>query len=317
MNVESHKYKLILGKPEPIGILKERLALMPKHFFSGNSFLDIGCNNGFFTLIADCDYIESIDPEKKHTDIVKTLSTGKVINVSFRDYRPIREFDRIFIGNTHHYIYKECGNWNWIKKLSAISNGLVLIEGPTGLDNKTADEILEGEIRDDFTEEKFMDKMNEYFILISKVSSPYSTRNRSIMLFESKKVQKIQLKDIPKGIPHRENEWTRLFSVNNKMIKITKQKTDDELIRIRIASKSPVSNGLLEEIYDGDQFVGWTEVFNGLHHKQEDNLDEILREHEDYLNSIGYIDFDTGSCNFHKNGKLFDKNQVFHISLIS
>jgi len=315
----SHQY--ILEPLEPTGILKERLERMPKHFFKGDSFLDIGCNKGFFTLYADCSYVESIDSIKRYTDLCSKLSKGKVINTSFRNYNPTRQFDRIFIGNTHHYIYKECGGWEWINKLAAISNGLVLIEGPTGLDNSVANLMFEGKLRDEFTYEKFINEMNKHFVLISKVESPASTVNRHIMLFERKSVKKIQKNDLVFEDTIRNNENTNVIRTRDgKVAKFPKEKTDDLLIRIRIASYSPISNGLVSEVYENKEFVGWLEEFNPsrcIYRESEKEIFKLICKHNIYLSKIGYTDTDTATSNFFRDSnKLFDKNQVFHISNI-
>jgi SAM-dependent methyltransferase len=309
----SHRY--ILDPLEPIGILKERLELMPKEFFVGDSFLDIGCNKGFFTMYADCKYVESIDNDRRFTDIVSKISRGKVINTSFKDYKPVMEFDRIFIGNVHHYIFQECDGWEWIDKLASISSGLVLIEGPTSTKNTLVNDMLNDELKQKFTYDEFMNSMNRYFTLISITKSPYSTRHRDIMLFSRKKVDKIQLSDIGKGLTKRDNEWTKVTILKDKTVKISKQPTDDEMIRIRIASKSPISNGLMEEIYDGNRFVGWTEKFNNTYHTENnDSLDKLVQKHLIYLYKLGYTDIDPYHTNFNLNNELFDKNQVFHMS---
>ncbi len=304
----SHIY--ILDTLEPVGILKKRLELMPKEFFIGNSFLDIGCSKGFFTLFNQCNYVESIDNDKRFTDIVSKISRGKVINTSFKHYKPTQEFDRIMLGNVHHYIFQECGGWEWIDKLASISSDLVLIEGPTGHDNML---IREMDISKDFNLDMFMLNMNTYFELISSVESPFATRHRHIMLFKRKDINKIQLSDVKDGLIKQDNEWTKVIILKDKTVKISKQPTNDEMIRIRIASKSPISNGLIEEIYDGDKFVGWTEEFNNTYHtSNNDTLDRLVQTHLDYLDRIGYIDIDPHYTNFNRNDELFDKNQVFH-----
>jgi len=314
----SHQY--VLEPLTPKGILKERLELMPKDFFKGDSFLDIGCNKGFFTLYADCNYVESIDNEKKYTDLCSKLSKGVVINKSFRDYRPTRQFDRIFIGNVHHYIFRECGGWEWINKLAAISSDLVLIEGPTGLENTTANEQLEGEIREKFTEEKFMVEMFKHFTLISKVNSTYSTKDRYIMLFEKKPVKKIQLDELTLGNPIHDNEFYSVYFIDTMVAKICKKNIDDLIVRINIVKTSPISNGIIGEVYNGDKFVGWLENYdNSLRYGYKENEKELFRlicKHNIYLAKLGYTDTDTATLNFFKNNKLFDKGQVTHVSNI-
>jgi len=315
---ENHQYTL---EPlEPIGTLKERLELMPKNFFKGNSFLDIGCNKGFFTLYADCNYIESIDNEEKYTDLCSKLSKGIAINTSFREYRPIKQFDRIFIGNTHHYIFKECGGWEWINKLAAISNDLVLIEGPTGLENSVADKILEDELRGEFTKERFMTEMGKHFTLISDVDSPYSTRHRSIMLFKRKSESRTQLSELKFIEQVHENDSCTVYHTNDsRTAKILKNPNEESKIRINIAKTSPISNGLLSEIYDNDRFVGWLEKYDpSLRYRKKENEVELFKlicKHNIYLAKLGYTDTDTATSNFFKNSnKLFDKGQVVHIS---
>lgn len=284
---------------KPTRVLKQRVELISKHFpdfFKGQRLLDVACNKGYFSLSIPDNFKEiiGIDNNKRSIDICNELKKAdniKFIHTSFRNFTTDKQFDKIFIGNAHHHIFKEINGHEWIAKLAAISNGEVLIEGP--MDTGCPD------IKDypkHFND--FMEKMEKYFQLTIVVPTVSYTPKRYFMLWKRRNIKnKFYL-----SIPYIHKQWKRDKYMNNNEIDIF------------IASISPISNGLFT-ITDS----GWSEEKSDspIYHYFE-NEKELFRlhcEHQIYLSKLGYFDVDSATINFFKrDNKLFDKSGVMPIS---
>lgn len=327
----SHDYFLDGLKPK--GELKIRLALIntiSSNFFTGKNFLDIGCNKGFFSLMASQHFIkvQCIDTDKRFTDFCQLLKQPnmKVECISFQDFIPEQEFDKIMIGNVHHYIFRECKGWEWIYKLAVISKGEVLIEGAIDMNCPDMETAIPKNLQEQFTYEKFMEVMNHFFVLQYKIDSILP--KRYIMLFKRKTSdfdQEIQLDDLPikKVFKDDKNSIVFLTDWNNQKViaKINKNPTKDLRIRINIARLSPISNGAIGSIYNKNQFVGWLEEFRNdenYHYKENQvTLFKLICDHNIFLSKVGYFDGDCATINFfRKDSKLFDKSLVIPIKKI-
>jgi len=311
----THQYDLETMQPK--GMLQVRLDRMPNHFFLGRSFLDIGCNKGFFSLLAKqrhCNYVEGFDYDEKCVTLCKNLGLN-VNKDTFRDYVPTKQFDRIMLGNVMHYMYRECGDWTFIIKLAAISNGLVLIEAPTGMDCKAMKPVFETkELRKGFNEKLFFEKMAQFFILKSKTESP--SNNRWIMLFERKPVSCLdynfdELKEIKSSVE------SRVYKSKDRIIKIQENHTVKDFIKTFIASYSPISNGVLEWIYHKGEYVGWSELKVNQktlrHGTRQDEVFKQLIKHNIYLAKQGLTEMDMGISNFFEDLIMYDKGGVWFI----
>lgn len=136
----THDY--IFSNLTPSGVLLDRLnninKFYPKFFSGADSFLDVGCNKGFFLLYGR-DFFANItgfEVEKEYYDLCKNFESA---NVSIYSYGlkdspvPKQFYDRIFLGNVWHYCFAESRySYDFVLKLSLIvrSEGLVLFEGP-------------------------------------------------------------------------------------------------------------------------------------------------------------------------------------------
>jgi SAM-dependent methyltransferase len=301
----------------PSKLLKERLDLMPHKFWVGKRFLDIGCNRGFFSLYSKCEYKEAIEIDPENVKLCKSLGIN-VTQVSFRDYNPDKKFDRIFIGNAMHYLFRECGGWEWIVKLATISTGAVLIEAPTGMDCKDMKNVFSKNLEQKFIRDLFLYEMSKYFDLLSIVKSP--SPDRWIMLFERKFEKSFDLKDLPVMELVHQNKETKVYRSEDKIIKLLVNPVPSDEIRIKIAGHSPISTGIDVSIYDGEKFVGWIEKYERLkileYKKKQSEIFEQVCVHNIFLSKLGYMDHDTATINFFENGILFDKGGVFHIKTI-
>jgi hypothetical protein len=261
------------------------------------------------------------------------------------DYTPSEQFDKVMIGNTHHYIFRECGSsWDWIAKLAVITkpHAEVVIEGPKGLDCIDMMNCLPIDKRYLFNETSFFNAMNKFFKLISIKPTVAYTPNRYIMTFVKKDLlidNKYQLKDFPKERLIRPSngfnaeiyesggvivkKYDELISGPEKYFK-DKDTEDYFYNRIRLAALSPLSNGLLAMLYDNNKLVGWVESkFNKEPYKYFENEKELFKkhlEHQIFLSRNGYLDIDSATINFvNLNGidYLFDKNGVHPISVLN
>ena len=281
----------------PTIILKERINLINRYFpgfFKGERFLDIGCSFGFFSLSNSSNFkkIIGIDINQKSIKICNLLKIKENINffpVSFRNFIIDKQFDKIFLGNGPHHLFKEINGHEWIIKLAALSSNEVLIEGPINT------ECLDIK---DFPKEfnNFMNQMDKYFKLIKMYPSVSYTPNRFLMLWKKKEV-KLKPRNFKK---YYKND---IYTTNDR-------------VTLFIASSSPVSNGLT-----GFFGNGWLEEFsNSDIYKYNENEKELFKLHCDneiYLAKLGYWDMDSATINFFKeNNKLFDKSAIIPISII-
>jgi len=242
----THEYNVKDLKPK--GELKIRLAQMKTvapNFFEGDNFLDIGCNKGFFSLLASQNFlhVKSIEPDKKYADLCQLLKQPnmKVECTSFRNFIPEKEFDKILIGNGHHYLFNESGGWEWIYKLAAISRGEVMIEGPIDMNCKDMDKAIPKNLQKYFTFENFLKVMNRFFNLERKIQSEIP--GSYIMLFKRKPDEfdkSYQFFELPVSKVLKDDKGSIVFLTEKngkKMVaKVNKNPKDDLRIRINIAA---------------------------------------------------------------------------------
>lgn len=325
---------------KPQGVLAERMEIIksvaPLFFEGGEYCLDVGCNKGYFSLLMSqyAKEVVSLDTDEKFVNFCSKIkpSNMQVQKLGFRDFVPKYEFDRIFIGNVHHYLFKEANGWDWIYKLAALSCDKVLIEGPIDMKCRDMRHVIPLLLQKEFTFERFMEIMNKFFMLKVKIPTVAYTPNRYIMYFERKtdlfQTQRIGRKQIPKGKLLKEDKNSRISIIKipqfDKPVvaKIIKNPLSNQKMAVAISRFSPVSNGAIGSIYQGTKFVGWIEAYTkgGVYHYRENERALFLKicDHEIFLSRLGYFDTDCTTINFfRKNDKIFDKGSVMPISDIS
>jgi len=319
---------------KPKGELKIRLAQMKTvapNFFEGNNFLDIGCNKGFFSLLASQNFLQvhSIEVNKKYTNLCQLLAQPnmKVECTSFRNFVPEKEFDKILMGNVYHYLFRECGGWEWIYKLAAISQGEVLIEGPVDMNCKDMENAIPPNLQEYFTFENFLKVMNCFFNLECKIKSDLP--GRYIMLFKRKPDEfdkPYQFSELPVSKVLKDDKGSIVFltEMNGKQMvaKVEKNPKDNLRIQINIARLSPISNGAIGSIYQQKRFIGWLEEFRNdekYHYKENQiALFKLICDHNIFLAKLGFFDYDCATINFFKkDSKLFDKDAVLPIAVMN
>lgn len=180
----THRYDVgTLVPGPPLDERVERILALCPDFFSGERFLDVGCSKGFFSLKAAAGYrlVVSVDPDDSALTCWRSVVPENVVvlNVSFRDIQPNDTFDMIWIGNGHHYLYRD--DHNWIDKLSKLALDRVVVEGPTG--PWCPDVKHFGAYQ---TETEFLDEMSTGFLLMGRCESPAYTPGRAIWYFKTR-----------------------------------------------------------------------------------------------------------------------------------
>ncbi len=345
----THTYKYLDLKPT--GVLKQRWKVIqdiikdikPNYFSSlEDRFLDIGCNKGFFSLYAEQIFPEvvGIDNDKRFIDLCNTLKTKnntQFINTTFRDFTPKVQFDRIFIGNVHHYLFVESNGWDWVRKLATItkSGGQVLIEGPVDMECKDMERVIPENLRDKFNLKTFLEIITNYFELCIITPSIDYTPERYIMLFVRKRSlmdNKYEYSNLPicKPIRMLEDDGAKVFLTRDNMIAkvydISRSDKDEDYFKMKIdiARMSPISNNIVGSIYDKDKFVGWLEKpIKSKPFRYFENEIKCFKahcRHQIFLLRLGYFDGDSATINFvEEDGELqtFDKNGVNSIKILN
>ena len=315
---------------KPTGVLKERAELIRKHFltfFQGQELLDIGCSKGWFSIsnAKAFNQITALDIDLKAIDVCRTLNKSENIqfqHTGFRGFISSLQFDKIFIGNTAHHLFMEIEGWEWISKLAALSCGSVLIEGAISTNCKDMKRYIPDNLHRNFN--RFLEMMKQHFFFIEQVPTVSYTPDRYLMLFRKKCLPQFELSDLPCLKVFREMDFktyltkTGFFKKAVAKVCIVSQPIWRDMNRIRIAACSPISNGMIGEIYDGGECVGWLEPYNKSrtyrYFQNEKNLFRRICIHNIFLSKLGYVDLDSATINFFKGSNLmFDKSCVFPI----
>ncbi len=311
----THQYNL--ERLEPLGALKKRMRLIPYQIFNGKRFLDIGCNKGFFSLVAKqgCEIVEAIDNNRDYVNLCKKLGINVQLS-TFREFNPDKKYDRIMMGNVMHYMYRECGDWSFIIKLAAISSGLVLIEAPTGMNCKLMKDAIPKHLRKNFNNDMFMESMNRFFTLKSISNSP--SQGRYIMLFERIQEPTVAFA-IHDGISIiKQDKESTVYKSKDNIIKIQNNHTEKDEIRIFIASHSPISNGIKSLVYNYGNYQGWTEeISDQIKLKPYTNQEQVFQKlciHNVYLAKLGYTEVDMSVSNFWPDMVFYDKGGIRHVT---
>ena len=163
--------------------LDKRLAIllsMEPLFFNAAAFLDVGCSKGFFSLLAaqKSDEVLAVDKDQDALDCWEGICPANVTQQcsGFKDVKGT--FDRVWIGNGHHYLYRE--DPNYIDHLAEVASETVIVEGPVG--PQCREMVDFGEYQH---EAEFIQQMAPYFRLISRKTSTSYFRGRAVWLFKT------------------------------------------------------------------------------------------------------------------------------------
>lgn len=173
----------------PMKDLAKRVAVIERDFpsfFQSGYLLDVGCNKGFFSLYHNGPVV-GIDPDMDCVTLCRKLSQKTFYHYSFGEYaktNPIK-FDKIFIGNGHHYPFIEYEGWSFVKDLGKMCrvDGQVLLEGPISMEGKDAKNCIPKELVDKFNSGDLIQAfVISNFHLVKMVPSPLV--DRYFLLFE-------------------------------------------------------------------------------------------------------------------------------------
>jgi hypothetical protein len=300
-NVPTHKFNQ--ETLEPLGPLAERWEIIKRefpNFFHGNNFLDIACHKGWFSLYnsGNFDNIVGFDIDKEDIALANELNKFKHVNFihsSFRDFSYNKKFDKIFIGNATHHIFKEIMGHEWIAKLAALSKEYVLFDGFMNNDNSEL-----AFFPDSYN--SFLKEMNKYFTMVKSCKTTLYTPERRFFLWKKNKLE----------LAHGTPLYFKKFKHTDYV--------DNNIVDIEVAASSPHSNGMSAQLLDG-----WVEPMMLCKPYRQGRLltidiqKKILQtslRHEIYLSKIGYIDIDPSTRNFC--GEIaFDKSGTLPISLLN
>lgn len=181
----THTY--ILDGLIPTGSLLARVLLIEKEFpefFKEGVLLDVGCNKGFFSLYHR-GLVVGIDPDEKCVELCKKLlPSGNFLQTTFGGLHTDAKWDKIFIGNGHHYPFIEADGWSWIGKLAEMSCGQVLLEGPINMEGEDAKNCIPEHLVEEFALDRLLGAFFPYFYFIRMVQSPLV--HRWFLLFEKR-----------------------------------------------------------------------------------------------------------------------------------
>ena len=189
----THTYQL--NPLKPTGILAERVAVIERiapELFEGESFLDVGANKGYFSLRAagGCTTVTAIEPDPECVGLLREISSKMdLFHGTFGQFSAptLGNFDRIFIGNGPHYLFREAGGWGWVHKLAELATDLVVIEGPTGMNCQDMHKCIPADLQSEFNRGAMTAAMGLYFDLEERVPSPSYTPDRYVMRYRKTK----------------------------------------------------------------------------------------------------------------------------------
>lgn len=272
----THTYVLDgIGGPTPTGILAERWALL-RHVGGSfwdctrdsSTFLDVGANKGFFSLMARAAGFEvtAIDPDPACAQLVGDLDLDSV-QATFREWAPpAQRLDRVFLGNAHHYCYRDAG-WAWALKLAAVvkPRGQVLIEGPLGNDCPDMAKTFDGlpGLLADFTRGAFFAALHPFFDVLACEPTVSYTPGRFV-------VRLVRLAT-PVCSPDQVDR-TNLVWTNEKATSTLYAQPDGSLAKlyrepfpglersVAFGAVLPGASPLVAEVRRSDCFTGWLEA---------------------------------------------------------
>lgn len=331
------------------GMLAERAriiaSLAPEFFWPGKRLLDVGANKGYFALrgVQAGMTVTAIDPDKRFAQLLSDLlpHPWNAGLSGFRDFQPLRRFDRVLIGNAWHYLYKEADGWDWVAKLAAICEDYaqVVIEGPTGMECEDMRRVLPhgDDLSFRFAWPKFLAQAWRWFNVSERTPACKYTPDRYVFVLRRKPREHQPAAVMPMDRPLRVFDPPRadkldVWGGGGLVVKVGHRAIPvEDQIAIEISSAAPHSTPLLGWLFDRGDVVGWFEPWlhgESLLFKAEEA--EVLAHYVDrqrFLLHCGLFDEDPGQLNWTRvpvhgatpKSKLvhFDKNSALPLSRVS
>ncbi len=341
----THTYQL--DGLTPSGVLVERVARIDQtagpDFWdpnvTGARFLDIGCSKGFFSLRAHREgfNVTGIDPDPEAVEICRNAAevTGGRRRLTFHattfrdmpiaDY-PRGTWDRIFVGNVHHYLYRDAGGWEWLAKLATMCHPgtLVVVEGPIGVECTDARRALPESLHANFTRDDWEMELGRFFTIRNVGLSPSYTPDRRIWLLQRNS------DEIERRVLYRLKERERLSTSPGRSVfvdadglvcKVYENPPPNLYTQVNLGRFIPRETKVVDVIRDDDtdEFVGWREPRVECPARFFEVEMEIFRafcRRQVWLARNGYTDVDPGGLNFGVMDQRlthFDKNSIHPI----
>lgn len=334
------------------GMLAERARifdrLAPEFCWPGKRLLDIGANKGYFSLrgVQAGMAVTAVEPDKQFSDLLGDLVAQAVETApggcchtihhgGFRDFQPARRFDRVFIGNAWHYLYKEAEGWDWVAKLAAVCEDYaqVVIEGPTGMECEDMKRVLDGKLAEGFTWAKFLARAWRWFTVSERTPACQYTPDRYVFTLRRRarewmpaasaaplRVRPMRVFDPPR------RDKVDVWMGGGLTLKIGQSEISAvDQMRAEIAAAAPRSTPILGWIVEDGAVCGWWEP--GLHgeplkfQSEEAAVLSVYAKRQRYLLHCGLFDEDPGQPNWMHtpvHGAMpatqlihFDKNSAF------
>jgi SAM-dependent methyltransferase len=169
---------------KPIGFLADRLKALdkvaPGFFDQPGTLLDVGASKGYFALRAarNASRVVAVESRPDVAAMLRDIAPDnvEVVTSTFGAFETEERFDRAWIGNAHHYCYREARGWQWVQRLGGMvkPGGELLVEGP--IDMRCRDmqknDCIPQPLQRDFTERQWMAHLRAWFDLKAHGESP-------------------------------------------------------------------------------------------------------------------------------------------------
>ena len=320
---------------KPDEFLKKRLDGIDKlapEFFKGNDFLDIGIGKGFFTFYASKKFKQctGIEPELKSFNLCKEikdhlgLKNVLLQNCSFQHFCPAKLYDRVFIGNCMHYLYKgrlakKKEGWTWVNKIASlmVSGGILIIEAP--LDGKENSDIKYLADDPEYTKEYFTKIFSQFFDILEIVNSPSKYRYMIKLIRKSNPLQNIypyeNLKKV-KSLDPRPDRETFITSEGDVCKIFSTQPSYRFLVQTAAVSYLPTRAKLKGIVLKEGMTVGIIQEYLGEKKSREVNKSwDLYQKDQEMLLQLGCVDVDWGIVNIISN-KIVDVGSICPLSCL-
>ena len=192
--------------------------------FAGKSFIDLGCNKGFFPLYAAaCGAYRSvgIDPDQNRIKLaneIATVTNNSAVFFCGKYTLDIAEelgvFDIVYIGSAYHYFWLDYrrhrdarDHERIFQSLAMLTSEAIIFEGCTNLDDEQwrlaalkATGDPEGVIREEFNDEAILSSARRYFDVTPLGRSGHAVHRQLYLMRKSRVIAQVtppQLKDLP------------------------------------------------------------------------------------------------------------------------